>query len=141
MPARNYHPFRDGASEAFGAFRAAVIVAIFCGIMLCVNPRFFWTDDNQIGTLPILADIARAWSHGEFPLLSSSSWVSGNLAGEYQAGTFSIFHNLCVFGVWALPFSLATKAAVIATIYLCVLAAGAYLLARQRGLTAPMATA
>src|SRR5450432_4165438 len=114
-------------AEAFGACRAGALVLLFCAIMLWMNPRFFWNDDCQIGTGAGLEDIARAWSHGEYPLLSPYSWVSGNIAGEYGGGTFSIFFNLCVIAIWKFHLSLAMKAAAISMAHLFVLATGSYL--------------
>ena len=37
--------------------------------------------------------MARSWSEGHWPILSPYSWVCGNLAGEFQYGTFSLFVN------------------------------------------------
>ena len=85
-------------------------------------------------------DVARSWRAGEWPLLSPYSWVCGNLAGEYQYGTFSVFVNVAIIGTWTFFSSFAHQAAVISIVHLIVLATGAFLLARQRNLSVPLAT-
>lgn len=112
----------------------------FCGLLLWHNPEFFWNDDYQISILPVFADVARSWSEGHLPLLSPYSWVCSNLAGEFQYGTFSVFVNAAVVLIWKLPLSFAGQAAALSMAHLFVLAMGGYLLARDRGLTSPLAT-
>ena len=112
----------------------------FCLLLLARDPGFFWNDDYQVYHLPGLADVARAWEAGEWPLLSPSSWFGGALAGEYQHGIFSIFSNLVVLVVFNLGLPLPATAAVFSMIHLAVLAAGVFVLARQRGLTEDLAT-
>ncbi|PZR77411.1 MAG: hypothetical protein DLM52_04535 [Chthoniobacterales bacterium] len=79
--------------------------------------------------------MARAWSHGECPLLSPYSWVCGNLAGEFQYGTFSIFVNALVVLIWKLPLFFSQQAAALSIAHIAVLSAGAFLLARDRKLS------
>ena len=83
--------------------------------------------------------MARSWGEGHWPLLSPYSWACGNLAGEYQYGTFSVFINLLVVVVWKFPFAFSQQAATLSITHLAVLAAGAYLLARERRLPAAVA--
>lgn len=124
--------------EALGASVAGLIVVICCLILLWHNPHFFWNDDYEISILPVLADVARSWSHGEWPLLSPYSWVCGNLAGEFQYGTFSVFVNAVVVGIWKLPLSFSQLAAGLSIVHLFFLASGGYLLARERKLAPPL---
>ncbi len=112
----------------------------FCGLLLWHNPGLFWNDDYEISILPVFADVARSWSEGHLPLLSPYSWVCSNLAGEFQYGTFSIFINAAVVLIWKLPLAFAGQAAALSLVHLFVLAAGAFLLARDRGLTSSLAT-
>ncbi len=123
-----------------GALGAGALVLAFCGLLLWHNPGVFWNDDYQISILPVFADVARSWSEGHLPLLSPYSWVCSNLAGEFQYGTFSVFVNAAVVLIWKLPLSFAGQAAALSMAHLFVLAMGAYLLARDRGLTSPLAT-
>src|SRR6476660_10110543 len=87
-------------SELFGALIAGLIVVGFCFVLLWHDPLLFWNDDYELSILPVFADVARSWSEGHLPLLSPYSWVCGNLAGEFQYGTFSIFLNALVIIVW-----------------------------------------
>ncbi len=112
----------------------------FCGLLLWHNPGVFWNDDYQISVLPVFADMARSWNEGTWPLLSPYSWVCSNLAGEFQYGTFSLFVNAAVILIWKLPLGFAQQAAALSMAHLFVLAAGAFLLARDRRLTTSLAT-
>src|SRR5207248_10383787 len=80
-------------------------------------------------------DMARAWSHGEIPLLSPYSWVCGNLAGEFQYGVFSVFINALIVCVWKLPLTFSQQAAAVSIAHLAVLSAGAFLVAHGRKLS------
>src|ERR1700676_3042381 len=91
---------RSRRSDVLGATFTALIVVGFCLILLWRDPFVFWNDDYQISILPVFADVARSWGEGHWPLLSPYSWVCGNLAGEFQYGTFSIFINAAVVIIW-----------------------------------------
>jgi hypothetical protein len=125
--------------EFFGALGSGGVVLIFCLLLLWHDPLVFWNDDYEISILPVFADVARSWSHGEWPLLSPYSWVCGNLAGEYQYGTFSVFINAAVILIWKFPLTFPQQAAALSITHLFVLATGGYLLARGRKLAAPLA--
>ena len=116
-----------------------MLVVGFCLYLLARNPGYFFNDDYQISILPVFADVARAWGEGSWPLLSPYSWACGNLAGEYQYGTFSVFVNLLVVLVWKLPLGFAQQAAALSITHLAVLAAGGYMLARERRLPGSLA--
>src|SRR5437660_11124891 len=75
--------------------------------------------------------MARSWSEGQWPILSPYSWVCGNLAGEFQYGTFSFFVNAAVILIWKFPLTFSQQAAALSITHLFVLAAGASLLARD----------
>src|SRR5215813_12347285 len=126
---------RSTRSEIIGAILAGIIVILFCLLLLGHDPLLFWNDDYEISVLPVFADMARAWNHGEFPLLSPFSWVCGNLAGEFQYGVFSIFINVLIVCVWKLPLTFPQQAAAVSIAHLAVLSAGAFLLARDRQLS------
>lgn len=129
---------RDLHEILTGSLAGFAVVAI-CLVFTWHDPRFFWNDDYQMTFIPVFEEVNRAWRAGEWPLLTQSSWVCGNLAGEYQYGTFSIFINLCILAIWSLGLPLAGKAAAFAIVHECVLAAGAFTLARSRGIAAPLA--
>ena len=119
-------------SALLNAILAGLLVAAFFLLLLARDPLLCWRDDYAISVMPVFDDVARAWRHGEWPLLSPYSWACGNLAGEYQYGTFSPAVNLVVVAVSYLPLSLAAKAAALSLSQLVLLAMGACLLARRR---------
>lgn len=128
-------PLRSRSSNVAGALLSGAIVVVFCGILLWHDPRVFWNDDYQLSVLPVFADMARSWSEGHWPILSPYSWVCGNLAGEFQYGVFSLFVNAVILLVWKFPLTFSQQAAAVSTAHLFVLAAGAFLLARDRQLS------
>ena len=111
------------------------MVVVFFLILLWHDPLLFWNDDYELSILPVFADVARSWSEGHLPLLSPYSWVCGNLAGEFQYGTFSVFINAAVVLIWKFPLNFPQQAAALSIAHLVVLAAGAFLLARDRKLS------
>lgn len=121
--------------NAFGAIVAGLIVVAFCLALLWHDALVFWNDDYELSILPVFADVARSWSEGHFPLLSPYSWVCNNLPGEFQYGTFSIFVNAAVFLIWKFPLTFPQQAAAMSITHLFALAAGAFLLARDRKLS------
>jgi len=121
-----------------GALAGGLIVVGFCLILLWHDPLVFWNDDYELSVLPVFADVARSWSEGYWPLLSPYSWVCGNLAGEFQYGTFSIFVNAAVILIWKFPLTFPQQAAALSITHLFVLAIGAFLLARDRRFSMPL---
>ncbi|MEY2520242.1 MAG: hypothetical protein QOF24_2001 [Verrucomicrobiota bacterium] len=122
-----------------GALGAGLVVILFCLALLWRDPLLFWNDDYELSILPVFADVARSWSEGHLPLLSPYSWVCGNLAGEFQYGTFSVFVNAAVVLIWKFPLSFPQQAAALSMTHLFVLAMGGYLLGRGRNFSAPLA--
>jgi hypothetical protein len=131
---------RSARSEFPGAAGAGLLVVFFCLLLLWHDPLLFWNDDYELSILPVFADVARSWNEGHLPLLSPYSWVCSNLAGEFQYGTFSIFINAVVVLIWKFPLAFAQQAAALSIAHLFMLAAGAFLLARGRGFSNPIAT-
>jgi hypothetical protein len=129
---------RSARSEIFGGLAAGIVVILFCFVLLWHDPLLFWNDDYQISILPVFADVARSWSEGHLPLLSPYSWVCSNLAGEFQYGTFSIFINAVVVLIWKFALTFPQQAAALSMTHLFALAMGAYLLAREKNLSAPL---
>src|SRR2546421_2035103 len=126
---------RNTRSDLLGALIAGLIVVAFCLILLWHNPLVFWNDDYELSILPVFADVARSWSKGQWPILSPYSWVCGNLAGEFQYGTLSVFINAAIILIWKFPLTFPQQAAALSIAHLFVLAAGAFLLARDRRLS------
>jgi hypothetical protein len=125
-------------SDVLGAIAAGLIVIFFCLILLWHDPLLFWNDDYELSVLPVFADVARSWSEGHWPILSPYSWVCGNLAGEFQYGTFSLFVNAAVILIWKFPLTFPQQAAALSIAHLFMLAVGAFLLARDRRLSIPL---
>jgi hypothetical protein len=129
VPAGAHARWRTAASPLL----AGGLVAAFFLLLLAKDPTLCWKDDYAISIMPVFADVARAWRHGEWPLLSPFSWACGNLAGEYQYGTFSPVVNLAAVAVDYLPAALPAKAAALSLSHLVLLAMGAALLGQRRG--------
>jgi hypothetical protein len=132
------HPSPGTTRDFVGALVSGAVVVAFCLLLLWHDPLLFWNDDYELSILPVFADVARSWSNGEWPLLSPYSWVCGNLAGEFQYGTFSIFVNAAVVLIWKFPLTFAQQAAALSIAHLFVLAMGGYMLARSRELPPPL---
>jgi hypothetical protein len=64
--------------------------------------------------------------------------VCGNLAGEFQYGTFSVFINAAVILIWKFPLTFPQQAAALSITHLFFLAIGAFLLARDRRFSIPL---
>src|SRR6201981_138392 len=129
---------RSTRSEILGAISAGLLVIFFCLILLWHDPLLFWNDDYELSVLPVLADVARSWSEGHWPILSPYSWGCGNLAGEFQYGTFSLFVNSAVIFIWKFPLTFPQQAAALSIAHLFTLGVGAFLLARDRRLSIPL---
>ena len=113
---------------------AAAVVVVFSLVFLLQDRQFFWNDDFQTYQLAGYREVARAWTHGEVPLLNPNSWFGGALAGEFQNGVFSVFLSGLGLAVFTLGLPLPYAAAAFAVVHLGVLSAGAFRLARTRGL-------
>jgi len=134
-----HHSLITNHRNFLGALGAGTISVLFCFLLLWHDPLLFWNDDYELSILPVFADVARSWSEGHLPLLSPFSWVCGNLAGEFQYGTFSVFVNAAVVLIWKFPLSFPQQAAALSMTHLFVLGIGGYLLARGRNLSPPLA--
>jgi hypothetical protein len=125
--------------DFLGALAAGLLVVFFCFFLLWHDPLVFWNDDYELSVLPVFADMARSWSEGHWPILSPYSWVCGNLAGEFQYGVFSLFVNAVIIVVWKFPLTFPQQAAAVSIAHLFALAVGAFLLARDRRFSIPLA--
>jgi len=79
---------RGRRAPIIGMIAAGGMATAFGLLLLAHDPLVYWNDDYELSILPVCADMARAWNHGEFPLLTPYSWICGNLAGEFQYGVF-----------------------------------------------------
>lgn len=130
---------RGGGRDFVGVLGCGTLVVLCFLVLLWHDPLLFWNDDYAISILPVFADVARSFSEGHWPLLSPYSWVCGNLAGEFQYGTFSVFVNAAVVLIWKFPLTFPQQAAALSLAHLFVLAMGGYLLGRERKLEPALA--
>ncbi|MEM7585958.1 MAG: hypothetical protein AAF560_21390 [Acidobacteriota bacterium] len=129
MPAR---PTEAALTDrvALGLLAGTLTLMVAAGCW--ADASFFLRDDFLNYYLGGFAEISRALSAGEFPLLTQGSWQAGALGGEYQFGLFSpvlLAANLMLFGAGA---SLQLIATALVWLHLLILASGAYRLARGR---------
>src|SRR5438270_3910609 len=134
----SHHSLLTSHNSLAGALVAGLIVVGFCLGLLWHDPLVFWNDDYELSILPVFADVARSWSEGQWPILSPYSWVCGNLAGEFQYGTFSLFVNAAIILIWKFPLTFPQQAAAVSIAHLFALAVGAFLLARDRRFSVPV---
>lgn len=125
--------------EAAVTAGVGVVVALACVLIDRLNPSFFWHDDNQLGGIPAILDICRAFANGEFPLLTSSSWCAASFAGEYQAGIFSPLVMGSMLLAVAIGGTMPGIATAYAAIMLAVTAMGGFRIGRVEGLAPPHA--
>ena len=111
---------------------SATVVAAFLGslIPLITNNRFYYYDDTQAGAFGIWFEIGTKLSAGEWPLFSDSAWGAGNYAAEGQWG---IWNPLILLIGWLASRSanIVVFSTILKITFLCILAAGTYLLARN----------
>lgn len=111
---------------------AGTVIAAFLGslIPLVTNNRFYYYDDTQAGAFGIWFEIGTKLSAGEWPLFSDSAWGAGNYAAEGQWG---IWNPLILLTGWLASRSanIVVFSTILKIAFLCVLAAGTFLLARS----------
>ncbi|UZX03896.1 YfhO family protein [Arthrobacter sp. CDRTa11] len=108
------------------------VVAAFIGslVPLITNNRFYYYDDTQAGAFGIWFEIGTKLSAGEWPVFSDSAWGAGNYAAEGQWG---IWNPLILLIGWLASRSanIVVFSTVLKIAFLCILAAGTFLLARS----------
>lgn len=108
------------------------VAAAFLGslIPLVANKRFYHYDDTQAGAFGIWFEIGTKLAAGEWPLFSDTAWGAGNYAAEGQWG---IWNPLILLIGWLASRSpnIVVFSSILKIAFLCVLAAGTFLLARS----------
>ena len=114
------------------AWLAATVAAAFLGslIPLISNNRFYYYDDTQAGAFGIWFEIGTKLSAGEWPLFSDSAWGAGNYAAEGQWGIWNPL-ILAIGAVASRSANIVVFSTVLKISFLCLLAAGTFLLARN----------
>lgn len=64
----------------------AATVTLGYGVILRVNPAFFYKHDTEAGAIPNWVAIGEALREGRWPLLWPEEWMSGNIFVESQGG-------------------------------------------------------
>ena len=100
----------------------------------CVHPGFYYHDDVLHQYLPVFQDIGHRLLKGEYPVISSRSWMAGNYIGEYQFGLLNPICLLLSVAVSQID-SFGWGAYVFAATFFSILAAGTCYLALQSGLS------
>lgn len=111
---------------------AATVMVAFLGslIPLLTNSRFYYYDDTQAGAFGIWFEIGTKLNAGEWPLFSDSGWGAGNYAAEGQWGIWNPLILLIGWLASGTP-NIVVFSTILKITFLCVLAAGTFLLARS----------
>jgi hypothetical protein len=106
--------------------------AIAVGVLLAINPAFFFFDDMKHQHIPVMMEIGQRLREGHFPAVTDLSMFGGNLLGEYQYG---LYNPVSLLIYLALPsFSnLADAAAFLALSHYFILASGVFVLVLELG--------
>lgn len=67
----------------------AIVVSVVYGLVLAVDPRFFYIDDTESGAVPNWLQLGRIMREGEFPSLVLDQWMAGNYPVEGQGGLWN----------------------------------------------------
>lgn len=118
---------------------ASVLLTIaLAAARLLWNPRFYFYDDTQAGTIGQWYELGGRLLAGDWPMLNPHVWTAGNYLAEGQWGLYNPM-------IWILAISshVAADQLVFVTsvkiLFLGVLAAGVYLLSRSFGASRPWA--
>lgn len=113
------------------AFAVIATVAIAL-IRLIVNPRFYFADDTQLGSIGIWRRLGELAAEGRFPIIDPHAWQAGNYFAEGQWGLLNPLSWLIGIGSLATPDVLVYVTAVKVAV-LGLFALGVFLLARSYG--------
>lgn len=114
------------------AVSAIIITVGIASVRLAINPRFYFADDTQLGSIGIWHEMARLAAKGAFPILNPHAWQAGNYFAEGQWGLFNPLSWLIGIGS-AVTADVLFYVTAIKLSALGALALGVYLLAREYG--------
>lgn len=126
-------PRRELFTDAMCMLAASALCTTVYLLVWWSKPDDLFWDDFQTQYLPATIEIGRALRAGEWPLLTTRVWFGGSLAGEYQYGVFSPVELFCAWLVAGFHRALFERVALLCGVHIALLAAGAYTLARVRG--------
>lgn len=115
-----------------------IFIAFFVGLLISFLPvilhrNAYYHDDMQAQFMPMYYAIGNNIIHfHSLPILTTHSWLGGNIIGEFQYGIFNPIED---FLYLFLPFchSLSMGAAFLACVHYGILSAGSFFLARVIG--------
>ncbi len=126
-------------SEVGWTALAGFLTASICGCIIFFAPAEYWRDDFQSYFMPNYVDMNRAIQEHSFPLISASSWMGGQIAGDNMSGVFSAVHFSLLLVIFRLGLPLSQTANAIIMVYVAICGAGAFRLGRASGLRRPNA--
>ncbi len=130
-PAAVSRPASRGERIAAPTF-AIIVTVVLAAMRLVVNPRFYYADDTQTGTLGQLYEIGDRLMSGQWLLLSPHAWTGGNYAAEGQWGLYNPLIWIVGLLVRMTDDPVLSMTA-IKVFFLAVMTVGVYLLARSFG--------
>jgi hypothetical protein len=133
-------PLRARLASLAGGLAALVVGLVVALAPLLTNAKFYFRDDMQQFSLPTFRHIGAALRQGEWPLISLSTWLGGNLFGEHQHALMNPV-SLATYAVLPSFSDLYAAAAFLGVFYTTLLTLGAYVLAQAYGARAVPALA
>lgn len=116
----------------FVALSAFIFTTGLASLRLLVNPRFYFADDTQLGSIGIWHEMGRLAREGAFPILNPHAWQAGNYFAEGQWGLFNPISWMIGIGSGA-TVDVLLYATTVKVLALGALTVGVYLLTRSYG--------
>jgi hypothetical protein len=113
-------------------------VAVAAGLPLIRNHIFYFWDDTAGAGVPVWHRMAGEILHGRFPLLNLDMWRGGNFAAEAATGMWNPVTVVIAIGIYFID-NMAVGIAIAKTLFMMIMAGGAYLLARHYGIRRSLA--
>lgn len=123
-----------GASFAFG------VGVVLAASRLLVDPRFYFADDTQLGTIGIWREMSRMLVSGDVSILNPHAWQAGNYLAEGQWGFLNPLSWLLALGSTAVD-DVVVYVTIVKLILFGALGVGVYLLTCSFGATPAWALA
>jgi hypothetical protein len=118
--------------DRLGSLAALLTPVVIFWLLDFLQPGYFYRNDAQTQHIPLYAENARAWLHGEIPLLSPCCWNAANISGQYLSGTFNIFNQVLFILAYFIK-SEPTRVLFISAVCAAIASAGFYRLGRSWG--------
>ncbi len=120
------------------AAAAVVLTGLLAAARLLVTPRFYFTDDTELGAFGQWWQLGDRLLGGGIPILDPQAWQAGNYFAEGQWGLLNpVTWVVAIAARWSE--SPVLHVTVVKILFLMLMAGGVYLLARSFGASAPWA--